>query len=400
MLYNFNFYSSLLLISFTHGMIFSFLMFKKAYLNEDRSAWILGLFLFVCSLYIAPWMLGFAGWYDNQPYRDILFYVPFLHPFFIGPLIYFYTQSLLNPAFKIDKKQFLHLIPGILYLLYSLIVFITDKLVLKSYYFYANGSDKDFALWYQIAGFVSMTSYFLLSIRYYQLYRALIVQWSSFADRILFSWIKNYLYAFLVMLIVQFIFYIAPYFIESFGSYVGAWWHYLFFSLVLYYIAVSGYANPVSSKLPFEITYIEKRPVFLLPNQSPKESETLDVSYMHLPAFVDEETEVWKEKIVFLIESEQLYENPNLTILDIAQKLETHVNLISKTINQGFLMNFNDFINRYRVEAVKNLLDQNVHKKNTLLGIAFMCGFNSKATFNRAFKKHTGKSPKVFVSEM
>jgi hypothetical protein len=37
----------------------------------------LSIFLLLCVLYISPWMLGFAGWYDNQPYRDILFYIPF-----------------------------------------------------------------------------------------------------------------------------------------------------------------------------------------------------------------------------------------------------------------------------------------------------------------------------------
>ena len=71
--------------------------------------------------------------------------------------------------------------------------------------------------------------------------------------------------------------------------------------------------------------------------------------------------------------------------------------IISKTINQGFQMNFNDCINSYRIEAVKNSLDLGEHKKTTLLGIAYDCGFNSKATFNRAFKKHTGKTPKEYI---
>jgi AraC-like DNA-binding protein len=60
----------------------------------------------------------------------------------------------------------------------------------------------------------------------------------------------------------------------------------------------------------------------------------------------------------------------------LAKKLETNVSVISKT-NQGFQMNFNDYINNFRIEAVKISLSNGEHKKSTLLGIAYDCGFNS-----------------------
>lgn len=132
-------------------------------------------------------MLGFAGWYDNQPYRDILFYTPFQHLFFIGPVLYFYTQSLLNPSFRLTNRNFLHLIPGILYLLYSLIIWIYDKFIIEDYYFYKDGMDKDFDYWYQKTGLLFMLIYFLMSIRYYNLYRKLMFQVVSYADGILFK---------------------------------------------------------------------------------------------------------------------------------------------------------------------------------------------------------------------
>jgi AraC-like DNA-binding protein len=68
-------------------------------------------------------------------------------------------------------------------------------------------------------------------------------------------------------------------------------------------------------------------------------------------------------------------------------------------INQGFQQNFNDFINNYRIEAVKQKLQLGEQKTQTLLGIAYDCGFNSKATFNRAFKKVTGVSPKEWLQK-
>jgi len=134
MLFEFGFYSSLLLISFSQGILYSALLLTKAIKTENKSNYWLSLFIFLCSLYIAPWMLGFAGWYDNQPYRDILFYLPLQHLFLIGPIIYFYTQSLLNPSFKFTKKEALHLIPGTLYLLYIIGMWVYDKFILHEYF--------------------------------------------------------------------------------------------------------------------------------------------------------------------------------------------------------------------------------------------------------------------------
>ena len=171
MRFEFGFYSSMLLIFFVHGIVYALLLFRKGIKNESASDKWLALFLLLCVLYIAPWMLGFGGWYDNQPYRDILFYTPMQHLFFMGPVIFFYVQSLLNPSFKFGRKEWLHLLPGILYLLYSLVIIVTDKIILKKYYFLADGMDRDFDGWYQKSGLISMILYFVISLRYYKLYK-------------------------------------------------------------------------------------------------------------------------------------------------------------------------------------------------------------------------------------
>jgi AraC-like DNA-binding protein len=62
-------------------------------------------------------------------------------------------------------------------------------------------------------------------------------------------------------------------------------------------------------------------------------------------------------------------------------------------------MNFNDFVNKKRVHAVIEKLEAGKHTIHTLLGIAFECGFNSKSTFNRAFKRHTMLSPKEYIKK-
>jgi AraC-like DNA-binding protein len=148
------------------------------------------------------------------------------------------------------------------------------------------------------------------------------------------------------------------------------------------------------------MSVFDKNPILLTDTSvTEKEEEAIiDIEHELIEAANSPEIELWKSKIQEALLTEKLYENPELTLAEIAKKLETNASVISKAINQGFQMNFNDLINFYRVEAVKKKLEQGEHKKSTLLGIAFDCGFNSKATFNRAFKKNTRISPKEYLN--
>lgn len=399
--FHFSFYSSILLIFFSQGIIFSILLLKKGVQLSSKPHKTLSLFVFLCSIYLLPWMLGFAGWYSLQPYRNIMFYVPFQQLLLIGPVIYFYTQSLLNPSFAFKRKDWLHLIPAFAYLAYRLVIFITDKIILQEYYFYANGKDKNLDIWYQMAGVTSMLIYFFLSLRYYKIYKKIILQTTSFADTLLFSWIKNYLIAFLLMQLFWLIFFLL---FPGWGSFKEKWWYYLSFSSLMYYIGITGYANNIKGLIPFRISNIENKPVYLVENLSNEieSNDIIDLEFKETETAnnLNYQVEEWKTKIINVIESEQLYKNPTLTLMSIATLLNTNQTVISKMINQGFKMNFNDFINDYRVKAVIKLLQKGEYKKVTLLGIAIDCGFNSKTTFNRCFKKHTGVSPKDFIQNL
>lgn len=407
MQFNFNFYSSLLLIFFVHGLVYAMLLLRKGIVNESPADKWLSLYLLLCILYIAPWMIGFAGWYDNQPYRDILFYVPFQHLFFIGPVIFFYVQSLLNPSFRFTKKHVLHLLPGILYLIFCVVMVITDKLVLKKYYFLANEADPDFAEWYQVAGFISMLIYFYLSLRYYNMYKKLIVQLVSYAELVMFRWVRNFLMAFFIILCVRLIFYITGFIFEY--NYTGVWWYFLSFAIIFYYIAITGYSNSIEAKVPFKLNLLEYRRALLLqyPNATSEnlDLKTVDADVISIEDVNKDATEEsehfaqYKEKLLQLLKEKKVYEDPELSLTQLAKQLETNPSNISKVINQGFALNFNDFINRYRIDTVKEMLKQGEHKNQTLLGIAYECGFNSKATFNRAFKKITGQSPKEWLKK-
>lgn len=75
---------------------------------------------------------------------------------------------------------------------------------------------------------------------------------------------------------------------------------------------------------------------------------------------------------------------------DLARQLDIHPNYISQVINSVEQKNFYDFINEHRVEEFKQLVSLSENQHFTLLALAFECGFNSKTSFNRNFKKAMG----------
>ncbi|WEK21399.1 MAG: helix-turn-helix domain-containing protein [Candidatus Pedobacter colombiensis] len=85
--------------------------------------------------------------------------------------------------------------------------------------------------------------------------------------------------------------------------------------------------------------------------------------------------------------------NPSLTIKDISNDLEIPVRDLSLLINHKLEQHFYDFVNTYRIESAMDILKDVTKSKVTILEILYEVGFNSKSSFNSAFKKHTGTTP-------
>lgn len=401
MRFDFNLYSSLLLVFFVHIIVYAFMLWRRGIKQESTSDKLLGTFLLLAALYVIPWMTGFAGWYlPNTIYRDLLFYTPFVHGLFIGPLLYFYVKSITNYHFKFSKKNWLHFTPGLVYLLWCVIVVVVDKVILKKYYLMNGENDPDFDGWYQWLQNMSILVYLLLSIRFYKQYKQYVIYEFSFADVANLSWLRNFLIAFgiiTVLPLLQEILQLLPAFHNL--NYIGSWYYFLAFAIVVYYIAINGF-NAVMvplRKLLFkpELLLQYHQPLLLAAPQI----KTKDAAYEYIQQQTNVELEEWKQKITTLLQSEKLYEDAELTLSQLAKQLSTNTSVLSKIINTGFGVNFNDFVNEYRVTAMMQKLKAGEQKNQTLLGISFDCGFNSKATFNRAFKKQTGLSPKDWIEK-
>jgi AraC-like DNA-binding protein len=101
----------------------------------------------------------------------------------------------------------------------------------------------------------------------------------------------------------------------------------------------------------------------------------------------------WRDRLVQLMDQEQPWREPDLTLHELAQRLGAHPALLSRVLNTGCGQNFNDFVNTYRTQEAQRKLADPRFAHYSLLGVALESGFNSKSTFNRVFKKLTGQAP-------
>ncbi len=101
-------------------------------------------------------------------------------------------------------------------------------------------------------------------------------------------------------------------------------------------------------------------------------------------------------KLNILLQKEKVFLNENLNLTDLAQQLDISPNILSQVINEGMNKTFNDLINEHRVEFVKQKLSDPKEDHKKILALAFESGFQSKASFNRIFKKQTGMTPVQF----
>lgn len=96
----------------------------------------------------------------------------------------------------------------------------------------------------------------------------------------------------------------------------------------------------------------------------------------------------------FLMSRNKPFKDPNLKLQDIAGELNVLPHYLSQFLNDNLGKSFSVFINEYRINEAKNLIE--IEKNYTLEAIGYECGFNSKSTFFSTFKKFTGSTPATY----
>lgn len=127
-----------------------------------------------------------------------------------------------------------------------------------------------------------------------------------------------------------------------------------------------------------------------------KQEKTAEAKYK-TNKISSEECKHLTEKLETLMLREKPYTNPELKIADLATMLGRSAHTLSYLFNQHLNRNYYDYINDYRIEEFKRLINEDEYSKYTLSALAELCGFSSRASFFRYFKKATGITPNEYI---
>jgi ligand-binding sensor domain-containing protein/AraC-like DNA-binding protein len=113
--------------------------------------------------------------------------------------------------------------------------------------------------------------------------------------------------------------------------------------------------------------------------------------------FLDKEKkEEYIRKIFYLIEMKKVYKDPDLCLNSFAHKININPRYLSQLVNDELKKSFLNLINSYRIEEAKKLLSDPRHRSISVIEVCMEVGFNSKSSFNRAFKKFAKQTPSEF----
>ncbi|WP_299212567.1 helix-turn-helix domain-containing protein [uncultured Aquimarina sp.] len=281
----------------------------------------------------------------------------FLGPFFgliYGPIYYLYTKSLILEAFNY-KKFGIHFVPAIITLI-GLVIFhnqVFDKINLIG-----------------LAVTIHFTVYLGIALHTLFKYRNQLKNTESSFYNISLFWLEILIYIQLIIISVMLLeSYFQSYFITDNLILI-------IFSLTLILINCFYYLG---------LKQVNLFKGFKEENVKPTKQKEYLISEELFNSYVD--------KLNNYIEDEKPYLEFDISLQDLSDRISISPRNLSHIINKKYERNFYDFINYYRLELVKQNLQES---NNPIKEIMYDCGFSNKATFNSIFKKHTGLTPTQF----
>lgn len=309
--------------------------------------------------------------------------IPFLH----APFLYLYIKELTNLKAKSDERYIVHFLPYILGV-FALIPFF--KLANKEKIaVYINGGEPFRYLLnlFFICFIISAVFYTVLSVAKLLKYKKSIANYFSDIEKINLQWLMYLTLGLSVIWLVV----------------ITASDDKLIFSAVVVYIIFIGYFgikqvgiftnNPAGFATEISPRPIPKNEINIVENAA-----AVPLKY-EKSGLTEKELSLIHKTLIELMDKEKCYKAPELTLPELAKKLAVHPNTLSQVINSKEHKNFYDYINIKRIEEFKAVCNQPENQKFTLLALAFECGFNSKTSFNRNFKKATQLSPSQYLKQ-
>jgi AraC-like DNA-binding protein len=301
------------------------------------------------------------------------------------PILFLYTKYQIRPIFSFDKRDLFHFIPLIIV-----------SLIFSSFYFLPYETRinilKNSEANFEVQDLIKLSAIYLSGLVYIPVTFIKLIKYKrnlnnefSNIERINFNWLLYLIIGLGVIWIVilfikddRFIFGSASIFIIWAG----------FFGIN----QVNVFNQNVSRSL--ENLQIDA-------DISSGISKSVAVTAKYQNSALDENAVslIYKE-LVALLDEKKPYVNPDLKLSELANMLNVHPNNLSQVINSVTKKSFYDLINERRIQEFLHHVTLPENKKYTLLTLAFECGFNSKASFNRNFKKIVGKSPSDYLNSI
>jgi len=125
------------------------------------------------------------------------------------------------------------------------------------------------------------------------------------------------------------------------------------------------------------------------------EAANLEIKYRK-SGLQKEQAEVYQKRLLMLMESERLYIDADLTLPELARRMNCSVNHVSQVINGEFKQSFHNFLNQYRIEAAKELLTRGPSSGQSIGEVARCVGFTSSSAFYVAFRRLCRQTPSEF----
>lgn len=345
---------------------------KKGRKTSNR---ILAAFLFFSALPIIEYILW--RFRDSiSPHFPNVFYIGSMFVFLWGPLIYLYTKSLILSGFTFKRRDFWHFVPFLLFVLYMIFDYHILSTDLKREIMAGHGA---LGIWEKRLSYgflhIQILLYLILSLKALKNYRKRIKNIHSAIERIKLTWLNFILLGFICMWSVDLAYFVLW---GTKYSHLGEVLDYISLSITFVFACIIVYKG---------LNYPEILTVEAFNSYNRKyERSSLTAA----------DKERFLKKLLRYMEEEKPYLEPSVSLNTLARKIGMSYRDLSQIINECLGQNFFDFINKYRIEESKFFLSDVSGDKKNILEILFDVGFNSKATFNRAFKKHEGVSPSKF----
>ena len=347
------------------GLAFFLTLLLLSKRNKTTADKILAAWLLTVTLHLLLFYFRQANLYPQLLAVD--FPLPLVH----GPFLLLYSLALTRG--HLSKASMLHFLPALCVLLY-LIPFFALSTEEKIKVFESQGAGYEvFNMSRTVANLSSGVVYVILTSLVLRKHRRAILNQFSSTEKINLEWLQYLSY------------------------WIGLIWIFVLFgSEELIYVATVLFILFIGFFGIRQVGIFHSPPVVLAPEPKP-DVQAVEKKKYQKSGLNSDSSESLHRDLSLLMSNEKLFRESELSLTELAKRLNTQPNYLSQVINEREGKNFYDYVNTLRIEEFMKLAANPDSKKYTLLGLAQECGFNSKSSFNRYFKKVTGKSPSEFM---